>query len=79
MNLQFDSLRDFTDSLDQNTGPFPLKIMGEHRSGVHYTATMLAAVYRDTPDPDIDTPPWEACFGSIKRRGTSLNAETFSS
>ena len=72
MTLQFGSLRDFTDHLDQNAKSFPLKIMGEQRTNVYYTATMLAAIYRDTPDPDTDPFPWDACFGTIRRRGTVL-------
>ena len=79
MTLQFGSLRDFTDHLDQSAKPFPLKIMGEQRPNVHQTATMLSAVYQDTPDPDNDSPPWDACFGTIKRRGVTLTAkDTFS-
>lgn len=79
MTLQFDSLRNFTDHLDRNAKPFPLKIMGEQRSGVHYTASMLSAVYQDTPDPDCDPQPWIACFGNIKRRGVVITAsDTYS-
>lgn len=79
MALQFDSLKDFTDHLDYNAKPFPLKIMGEKRPDVHYTATMLSAVYQDTPDADSDSQPWNACFGIIRRRGAVLNAaDTFS-
>lgn len=73
--LQYDSLKEFTDDLEQNRTSFPLKIMGAQRPDVYYTATMLSAVYQDTPDPDNDSPPWDACFGTIKRRGAILNAK----
>jgi hypothetical protein len=70
--LQHDSLRSFTDDLDANAKPFPLKVMGQSRPSVHYTATMLAAIYRDTADPDINQPSVAASFGTINRRGTIL-------
>ena len=70
--LQHDSLKAFTDSLDANAKPFPLKVMGPSRPNVQYTATMLADVYQDTLDPDTNQPPIAACFGSINRRGATL-------
>ncbi len=74
MTLQFSSLRDFTDHLENIAKPFQMKIMGMQRPEVHYTATMLAAVYEDTPDPDSMGKPWDACFGTIRKRGVNLDA-----
>lgn len=74
MVLKFKTLRDFTDHLDHNGPRFPLKVMGEARPNVDYTATMLAAVYTDTPDPDRTALPTAVTFGTLGRRGCTLNA-----
>ena len=70
--LQYDSLLAFTNDLDANVKPFPLKVMGQSRAGVSYTATMLAATYHDTQDPDVINPPINTSFGTINRRGVVL-------
>jgi hypothetical protein len=70
--LQHDSLRSFTNDLDANTKPVPLKVMGQSRPNVHYTATMLAAIYKDILDPDTNQPPVAASFGTINRSGAVL-------
>jgi hypothetical protein len=70
--LQYDSLRAFTDDLNATAKPFPLKVMGQSRPGVSYTATMLAAVCQDTQDPDVAKPPIVTNFGTINRRGAVL-------
>ena len=72
MALQYDSLLAFTNDLDANVKPFPLKVMGQSRAGVSYTATMLAATYHDTQDPDVINPPINTSFGTINRRGVVL-------
>lgn len=72
MVLQFDSLLVFTNELDARAKPFPLKVMGQSRAGVSYTATMLAATYHDTQNPDVINPPINTSFGTINRRGVVL-------
>lgn len=73
--MQYKSLKEFTDHLDKNAKPLPLKIMGERRRDAFFTATMLAEFYGATGDPDGGTPA-SAPFGVIDRRGASLNPTT---
>jgi len=73
--LQYDSLRAFTDDLDTNAKPVPLKVMGRRRPGVFYTATMLSAVYQDTGDPEAIPLPVTATFGTINSRGAVLTGK----
>jgi len=70
--LQHDSLRSFTSDLDANAKPVPLKVMGQSRPNVHYSATMLAAIYQDILNPDTNQPPVAVSFGTINRRGAIL-------
>ena len=57
-SLNFNTLQDFTNHLDQIKARFPLKVMGEKNGP---TATMQAAMYAATQDPALVTPalaPW---------------------
>ncbi len=81
MPLNFPTLRAFADSLE-NATQFPLKILGVKQTRnqqveTYYTATMLAAVYNDTPNPDDGAPPYrmEAPFGFILKKGCEITPD----
>jgi len=72
---QYATLFDFTTDLDQKGPLVPFKIMGQKRSNVFYSISMLTEIYRKIDDPDRMVPfrTIDAPFGEILARGVRLH------
>ena len=70
---QYCRLQDFCHDLDHTGTPFPLKVMGKRNSNSFFSATMLSAVYEDTPDPDTTrSASVPTFFGQINSAGAAI-------